>query len=250
MKKLRSLSGVLLAYHEEEEIEKSIKDLQGVMSALAERSEVIVVGYEGCKDRTNEIVSKLSQQDPSVKLVIQKTSEKGYGRAFYLGIKAAQHEWVFQTDADGQYDLTDLRKLVDLVDEDTVLVHGYRKKRNDPFERILMANCYNMALRMLYRVPLRDVDSAFKLIRTSSAQAHALKSISGFSVAELIIRLDCAGSKFNQIPIKHLPRKAGEALSEKGVKNPFNLQIPNLNLISGTLGEMIKFRFSREGNPD
>ncbi|NBW98593.1 glycosyltransferase family 2 protein [bacterium] len=246
--KLKSLSGVLLAYHEEGVIEKSIRALQAVMEQVAEKSEVIVVGYEGCKDSTNEIVKKIACHNPDVKLVIQKTSEKGYGRAFYLGIRAASNEWVFQTDADGQYQIEDLKRLVALADENTDLIHGYRKKRNDPFERVVMAFCYNMALKLLFWIPIRDVDSAFKLMRASKVQALPVKSLSGFSVAELIIRLKRCGSRFRQIDITHLPRTEGEALSEKGVKNPFNLQIPNLNLVSGTLGEMIKFRFAQNKN--
>lgn len=240
--KLSSVSGVLLAYHEEDVIENSIRNLQNILGQITDKHEVIIVGYEGCKDRTNEIVKQISLKDTRIKLVIQSTKEKGYGRAFSLGIKAATCDWIFQTDADGQYEIKDLLKLAALVDDKVDVIHGYRQKRNDPIERIIMAFCYNLALRLLFWLPIRDVDSAFKLIRRSAIKDIFLKSLSGFSVAELIIRLQRAKATFKQIPITHLPRLAGEALSEKGIKNPFNLQIPNMNLISGTLGEMFLFR--------
>lgn len=243
MKKLTSITGVLLAYHEEDVINETISRLSAELDKATDDWEIVVVGFEGCKDKTNEIVRDLGTMDPRVRLEIQKREEKGYGRAFEIGLRAARKDWVFQSDADGQYELTDLVKLVALAKDDVAMVHGFRRDRQDPVERKLMALGYNLALRALFRIGIRDVDSAFKLIRRAAIADLALTAQSGFCVAEMVIQLRRAGLKIVQLPITHLPRLHGEALSEKGIKNPLGLQLPNFNLVSGTLGEMVRYRF-------
>src|SRR5438105_1472618 len=111
--KLTSVSGVLLAYHEEEVITTTINRLAGEFDKITGDWEIVVVGFEGAKDRTNEIVKELGLQDPRIRLVIQKREEKGYGRAFAIGIQAARKDWIFQSDADGQYEFGDIPKLTD-----------------------------------------------------------------------------------------------------------------------------------------
>lgn len=106
-----------------------------------------------------------------------------------------------------------------------------------------MAFCYNSALKALYFIGLRDVDSAFKLIRREALRDVKLESKSGFCVAEMVIQLKRAKSKMVQMPITHLPRTHGEALAEKGIDNPLGLQLPNPTLVFGTLGEMFRYRF-------
>ena len=241
--KLTSVSGVLLAYHEEAVIAATIARLQSQLDKITDHSEIVVVGFEGANDRTNEIVRELGQKDLRVRLVLQKREEKGYGRAFAIGIQAARKDWIFQSDADGQYDFGDIGKLAALAADDVAMVHGYRRHRQDPTERKLMAFCYNTALKTLFFIRLRDVDSAFKLIRRASLSDIELASKSGFCVAEMVIQLRRKKRKIVQLPITHLPRVHGEALSEKSMDNPLGLQLPNFSLVFGTLGEMFRYRF-------
>jgi glycosyltransferase involved in cell wall biosynthesis len=243
MTKLSSVSGVLLAYHEEAVITTTIQRLASELDKIAAEWEIVVVGFEGAKDRTNQIVEQLSQRDPRVRLVIQKREERGYGRAFAIGIAAAKKDWIFQSDADGQYDFHDIPKLAAAAVDGVAMVHGYRRDRQDPVERKIMAFGYNCALKTLFFIGVRDVDSAFKLIRRSALAQVKLEAKSGFCVAEMVIQLKRLKQKMVQMPITHLPREHGEALAEKGIKNPLGLQLPNPELVFGTLGEMFRYRF-------
>ena len=241
MTPLSSLSCVLLAYNEEDVIAQSIARVQAVARRCANEHEVIVVGYEGARDRTLEIVRELGAKEPGVRLVVQPRQDKGYGRALVLGLRATRMDWVFQSDADGQYDFGDLAKLVELAAPGVMLVHGHRAPRRDSAERLLFASLYNLALKAIYRLPVRDVDSAFKLIRGDVARATPIDSQTGFAVTELVMRLWSAG-EVRQIGVTHLPRETGEALSDKGIRNPFGLQLPNVQLVRETLTEMVAMR--------
>lgn len=245
MKRLSSVSGVLLAYHEEDVIRETVSRLAAELEKCADDWEIVVVGFEGCRDKTNDLVREMHARDSRVRLEIQSREEKGYGRAFEIGLRAARKDWIFQSDADGQYDFGDISKLVARTSPELAMVHGYRADRQDPFERKLMAFCYNVALRFLFRIGVRDVDSAFKLIRRSAVADMPFTSRSGFCMAEMVIQMRRARLPIAQLPITHLPRIHGEALSEKGIQNPLGLQLPNFSLVSGTLGEMIRYRLQR-----
>jgi hypothetical protein len=152
-------------------------------------------------------------------------------------------EWVFQSDADGQYDFADLARLARVAAADGVmLAHGYRSPRRDSRERLMMAAAYNLALKLIYRIPVRDVDAAFKLIRGDVARAVPLRSRTGFAVSELVMRIHALGGKIVEMGVTHLPRETGEALSDKGIRNPFGLQLPNFPLVRETLSEMVRMR--------
>lgn len=241
--KLKSITGVLLAYHEEAVIKDTITKLSEELAKITEDWEIVVVGIQTCKDKTNEIVLQMANVDSRIKLVLQKPEERGYGRAFWLGLTAASKQWVFQSDADGQYDLSGISKLALCADENVALVHGYRSKRQDPLERKVFAFCYNMLLKLLFLIKIKDVDSAFKLIRKSAFSKLQLESKSGFCVAEMVIQFQRNKFKIVQIPAVHLPRLHGEALAEKGIENPFGIQLPNFSLTFGTLKEAFLYRF-------
>lgn len=238
---LPSLSCLLLAYHEEEIIAQSVQRVQAAARAVADAHEVIVVGYEAARDRTLDVVRELAARDATVRLVVQPRAEKGYGRALALGLLASRMAWVFQSDGDGQYDFAELAKLAELAAPDVALVHGYRAPRRDAVERLLFAALYNGALRLLHRMPVRDVDSAFKLIRGDVARAAPLAARTGFAVSELVLRAAAAG-RIRQLGVTHLPRATGEALADKGIANPLGLQLPDVALVRDTLTEMVRMR--------
>ena len=108
-------------------------------------------------------------------------------------------------------------------------------------ERLMMAGAYNRALRILYRVPVHDVDSAFKLIRGDVAREAPIRARTGFAVTELVLRAAARGRTV-ELGVTHLPRRTGEALADKGIANPFGLELPSAQLVVETLGEMVRMR--------
>jgi hypothetical protein len=123
-----------------------------------------------------------------------------------------------------------------------VLVHGHRSPRRDSPERLVFAWLYNQALRAIYRIPVRDVDSAFKLMRGDVARSMPIDSLTGFAVTELVMRLWATGGRIEEVGVTHLPRRTGEALSDKGIANPLGLELPNIRLVRETLTEMVRMR--------
>ncbi|MFN2625576.1 MAG: glycosyltransferase family 2 protein, partial [Mycobacteriales bacterium] len=67
----------------------------------------IVLVDDGSRDRTAEVVRNLSATYPEVRLV-QHPVNLGYGAAVWTGLTSGQKEFVFFTDADGQFDINEL----------------------------------------------------------------------------------------------------------------------------------------------
>jgi glycosyltransferase involved in cell wall biosynthesis len=146
--------------------------------------------------------------NPHVRVVAHERNS-GYGAAVRSGIAASRSEWVLLTDADLQFDLSELRFLLPLS-SDNDLVAGYRVDRADPVARRLAAHGWNQLMRRTFRVGVRDVDCAFKLVRGPAVRALDLASDGAMISTELIVRAQLAGWRIAEVGVHHLARHAGE----------------------------------------
>jgi glycosyltransferase involved in cell wall biosynthesis len=131
---------------------------------VADDYEVIVIN-DGSTDGTAAVLEQLQQQYAPHLRVITHSKNFGYGAALRSGFAAATKAFIFYTDGDGQYDPTELEKLVQAMSSGTCLVNGYKLKRQDRWHRIVIGALYNRFARWLFRIRLRDIDCDFRLIR-------------------------------------------------------------------------------------
>src|SRR5215208_3089350 len=108
--RLSSLSIVTQAYNEESIIRDVIDTLIRSGHAVTNDLEVVVVVCESSQDNTIEILRRMSEEDSRITIVYQSSTDVGYGKAFKMGVYAARKDYVFQTDADGQFDYSDLSR--------------------------------------------------------------------------------------------------------------------------------------------
>jgi glycosyltransferase involved in cell wall biosynthesis len=198
--------------HNEENIEALVQEALLVLPTLAERFEIIAVD-DGSRDGTRELADRLAADHPNVVRVVHHEVNQGYGAALRSGFRAARHELVAFTDGDRQFRLRDLGRLLrrhEQPDAPEVVV-GYRLKRADPAIRLAYARAYRLALRLFYRLGVRDVDCACKLFRRAALEGVRLESGGAFLSAELLIKLKARGRTIVEVGIPHYPRTAGEA---------------------------------------
>lgn len=213
MTTLSSLSIFFPAYNEEGNIAESVEKAISVASRVTNRFEVIVVN-DASADATASIVKKLEKKHPNIVHLISHPVNKGYGAALITGIRAAQYDYIFFTDADLQFDLQELSLLTKHVKNYDVVI-GYRKIRRDPFIRLLNAKGWNLLNRLLFNLKVKDIDGAFKLMKRSVVQSLPLQSQGAMVSAELLIRLSQRGVIFKEVPVTHLPRTRGNATGAK-----------------------------------
>ncbi len=217
MNKLSSLTIFFPAYNEEENIRKTIEGANRIAKDVTDDHndyEILIID-DGSRDKTAQVVQEAIKEYPNVRL-IKHSSNKGYGAALMTGFSNASKEWVFFSDSDLQFDLSEINKLTQYSNSYDIII-GYRIKRNDPFMRWLNAKGWNILNRMLFGLKVQDIDCAFKLMRRDAVQKVLphMKSRGAMISAELLIRLKNAGYKFKEVGVNHYPRTRG---SQTGAK--------------------------------
>ncbi len=204
--RLSALSASFPAHNEEGNVEAMLRDMLAQLPEIAERFEIIVVD-DGSTDRTFEIATALAAEETRIRVIRHETN-RGYGAAVWTGLQAGTMDYAFFTDGDRQFDVRCLADFVpEIADHDVVV--GYRVGRRDNAIRILNAHAWNMLIRRMLHVPVRDIDCAFKLFRREALSCLAIKATGAMFSAELLARIVARGADVAEKPVPHLPRETG-----------------------------------------
>jgi glycosyltransferase involved in cell wall biosynthesis len=202
-----SISAFFPAYNEEESIEALARKTARVLSQITHRWEIIIVN-DGSRDRTAEIGARLHEEEPRIR-IINHEKNTGYGGAVKTGLYAARHEYVFFTDGDGQFDVNEIGELIKHRRRADIVV-GYRINRQDPWYRRVNAYCWGTLINLMFRVGVRDIDCAFKLIPRRVIHSIPPLTADGAMIStELLARARQAGYTLFETGVHHYPRTAG-----------------------------------------
>jgi glycosyltransferase involved in cell wall biosynthesis len=201
------VSIVLPCFNEEDNVADAIRAATKAARDNAEDFEVIVVD-DGSTDRTSEVASDFVDGSGRARLLVHPHN-RGYGAALRTGIEAARQPWVLLTDADLQFDLAQLEEFAALAQSADV-VAGRRMMRQDPLGRRINGALWSALTRRLVRVPVSDVDCAFKLIRRDVLERVHLTSDGALVSAELLVKLKAEGARIIEHGVRHRARVAGE----------------------------------------
>jgi glycosyltransferase involved in cell wall biosynthesis len=212
--KLSGLSIVLPAYNEEANIEAAVRAALDLAPEIAREFEVIVVD-DGSRDGTAEIIQSLVTDRHPVVRMLRHLDNKGFGAALRTGFSRARYEHVFYTDADRQFDIGELVYFVPLMRRFDVIT-GFRVYRYDTAFRIVASWGYNVLVRLLFRVKIRDVDCSFKVFRREVLDKITIESEDFFVDTELIAKARKWNFRIAEKGVRHYPRVAGETSVNAG----------------------------------
>lgn len=210
--KLPSLSIFVPAFNEAGNIEACLKSANEIANQISDKYEILLVD-DGSADQTIAIAKNLQAQNSNIKIV-QHESNQGYGTALQTGIKNCQYEYIFFTDADLQFDLSELHSFLPYVPDFDVVI-GYRYNRQDPFIRILNAKAWNLLIKLFFQLKIKDINCAFKLFKKEVIQKIDIHSKGAMVSAEILIKLRQHNVSIMELPVKHMPRKWGSATGAK-----------------------------------
>ncbi len=226
--KLKSLTVFFPCLNDGKILPKLLAKVYKTLGQVTSNFEVLIID-DGSTDKSREVVQKLQKKYKNLKLYIHPKN-LGYGKTLSTGFKKATKEWVFYTDGDGQYDPSDLVKLVSELNNKTDAVNGYKLNRSDAFIRKAIGFLYNMLLHEIYDLPIKDIDCDFRLIKRQFLKNLHFKSTSGAICLELVLKLKKRGVRFREIGISHYPRLYGQS----AFFNPVNIVktfIENIRLL-------------------
>jgi glycosyltransferase involved in cell wall biosynthesis len=206
--RLSSCTAFVPVHDEEASVVAVAEGLLAVLPEVAQSWQLVLVD-DGSRDGTAALVDRLAATRPNVR-VVRHATNRGYGAAVRSGLAAAGGEWVFFTDGDGQFDPEVLRTVAAHAAEADAVV-GVRATRADAWRRRAFTRGWNVLVRRLLGVPVRDVNCAVKLIRRSLLDGVDARAEGGAISAELLAHLVHRGARVVELPVPHLPRRAGRA---------------------------------------
>lgn len=210
-KLVKEISVFFPAYNVESQIEETVENAYKVVPRLAEKFEVIVVN-DGSTDGTSNKLDGLSKRHKDLRIILHEVN-RGYGAAFKSGFYGAKYSWIAFTDADGQFDISELPKLIKKQkDTSADLVIGYYFKRAVSFHRKLNTWAWQLVVRMLFGLNVRDIDCGFKLVSKKVIdKIPKLESERGaFISSEFLIKAQKSRFKIVEIGVHHYPRTEGK----------------------------------------
>lgn len=208
MKKLPELSIFFPVYNDQHTISTLISNAYSVGYKYSKKLEVIAIN-DGSTDESARVLHELQHEFPHLR-IITHTKNRGYGGALISGFKAAKKAWVFYTDSDGQYDVSELSKLVMQVTQSVDVVNGYKQLRSDNIFRKALGTFYNKILHCIYSIPIDDVDCDFRLIKRKFVPTKLFSS-SGAICTELVLCMAKKGARFDEVAVNHYPRLHGRS---------------------------------------
>ncbi len=210
------ISIVYPMYNEEGNIHQTVQMAQRELGLAADGDYEIVIVNDASTDRTGELAQQLAACDPRIKVVHHPINRK-LGGSIRTGLANSVGDIVIYTDADIPCDLAHVHEALPKFEQADVVV-GYRTNRHEGVLRWMYTRVYNLLVRLLLKVCVRDVNCAFKLFKRGVIEAMDLRSEGSFIDAEMLAEARRLGFRIAQVPVEFIPRQAGEStLARPGI---------------------------------
>jgi len=163
------LSFVIPAYNEEFSIEGALVTLDAAVKGESLHYEIVVVD-DGSKDKTLSKARTYARKNGHVK-VISYTKNLGKGYAVKKGFMQATGEFVIFADSDLEINLEGISSYIEALRHgDIAIASKWHPDSvvNVPIIRKIQSQCFNLLVRILTGVRLRDTQTGLKAMRKSA----------------------------------------------------------------------------------
>ena len=204
------LTVVMPVYNEQPVIADVLADVARNVLDLVPGSELIVV--DDCStDGTPALLAAAAVADPRI-TVSRNTVNSGHGISVRNGFGAAQGDWIFQIDSDGQVELDQFAAFW-AVRDDADLLMGVRVHRHDPLHRLMLTRVTRLVVTALARRRLKDANVPFKLVRRDLFTHLAPLIPTNAFAPSIMVALGAArsGARITELEIRHLSRPHGKS---------------------------------------
>ncbi|WP_295093528.1 glycosyltransferase [Ruminococcus sp.] len=205
-----SISTVLLAYKEAENLKLLLPLIKKQLDKTGEKYEIIVIDTEKPLDNTEEVCKQFGAQ-----YVNQKYPK--FGGAFRTGIECAKYDKFLILDSDGSHNPKYIPAIYNAMKPDIDLVIGSRYtkggKTNDNKTSIIMSHCLNFVFRVALGIKAKDISTDYRLYRTEQLKTVKLESENYDILEEVLLKLKLHNGKLRiaEVPIVFKKRLFGES---------------------------------------
>ena len=193
------VSVIVPAYNEAENIAPLAQELARVAGADCE----VVIVDDGSTDETRANAEAAARQYPFIK-VAGYSRNQGKTEAILTGARAAQGEILVVFDADLQFEVADIPRLVEKIRQGADMCVGYKQGH---YEKRFVSGIYNRLARSIFHLRVRDIN-AVKAFRREVLDTMSLRR----DWHRYLVPLAASrGFAITEIPVRLHPRRFGEA---------------------------------------
>jgi glycosyltransferase involved in cell wall biosynthesis len=204
-----SISLFFPAWNEEDYVERAVTRALDVLPRLTDDFEIIIVN-DASTDRTQEICDGLAAKIPQLRVITHPVNLK-LGGAMRTGLSASTKDIIVYSDVDLPWDLRELERalhLMEYLEADMICAFRFDRTSEGP-KRILYSFVYNLLIRSLFDINIKDVNFSFKVMHRRVLEAVELKSLGSFIDAELVVKAMRKGFRVFQMGVDYFPRTRG-----------------------------------------
>jgi glycosyltransferase involved in cell wall biosynthesis len=225
-------------YNEEAIIAKVLTDWLNELSRLGINFELHIYN-DGSKDKTLNIVNKLSENDFRVK--IHNKTNSGHGPTIIQGYQEnSDAEWIFQIDSDDELASVSFEKLWAERKEYDILL-GSRIGRVSFLSRRILSLVSRLSVRFFYGKGIDDVNSPYRLMRYEKFRDYFNKIPKNTFTPNVIISGVACMDKLRIFvhPVLHKNRLTGTVslkrwkLAEAGIRSFFQIILFRFRIFLG-----------------
>lgn len=206
-----NISMVLPMFNERAYVLKTVALATRTLGAITDDYEIIIVD-DASTDDCGGIADEMAEADPRIKVIHHKVNSK-LGTTLRTGFANARKDIVVYSDMDLPFDLEEIKRAIRIMDlTGCDIVTAYRHDRtSEGALRTVYSAVYNVLIKLLFGVRIRDINFACKLIKRRVLDSVTLESKGSFIDAELIIKASRAGFRVSQFGIDYFSRVEGQS---------------------------------------
>ena len=205
-----SISVVIPAYKEAENLRILLPELNQVLLSLNEPHEILVVDTTEPMDNTSQVCAEFGAR------YVPRTNGNAYGDAIRTGIAEAAHQALLIMDGDGSHEPKEIPNFVEIYQQDNDLVIGSRYVKggftDNSFILKSMSLALNITYRLFFNIKINDVSNSFRLYDSQKLKSLELECDNFDIVEEILIKLFVRyqALKVKEHPIRFQKRMFGE----------------------------------------
>jgi len=218
------ISVVVPLYNEEESVGLLHRRISDALQRANLDYEILFVN-DGSRDRTLERAEAIAAGDARLR-VVEFRANYGQTPAMAAGIDLANGRVIATMDGDLQNDPSDIPAMLAGIDEDTDMVVGWRRNRQDHLvTRKIPSWIANRLIGKVTGVPIRDNGCSLKLYRAS-----VIKRVPLYAEMHRFIpaMASITGARVKEVPVAHHARQFGA--SKYGLSRTYKVLLDLLSI--------------------